>query len=399
MAFAPSVADPATVTSFAPRIEQDAFDDLARRLHRTRWPDAETVSGWEQGVPLAVMKQLHQRWIGGYDWRRCEERLEAFDQYRTEIDGCGMHFLHIRSPEPDALPLILTHGWPGSVLEFLDAAGPLADPRGHGRDPGDAFHLVIPSLPGYGFSDRPSTAGWTVQRIAQAWAVLMERLGYTHYVAQGGDWGSAVTHAMGVQAPPGLLGVHMTLAIAGPPSDEPLSDDDKARLAQMEHHRREGRGYSEQQHTRPQTIGYPLADSPIGQAAWIYEKYREWSDCDGDPLNSFTMDQLLDTITLYWLTNSGASSARLYWESLTRFAEGTVAVPVGLSIFPKEIFRPARAWAEQRYPTLRYWSEPPRGGHFAAMEVPDLFVDEVAACFRPLRGASPHRFEGIARAR
>lgn len=378
-----------TIEPFRLAIPDDALADLRRRLADARFPDAETVPGWTQGVPLAEMRSLRDHWQYRYNWRRCEAWLNAVGQFRTAIDGCGIHFLHVRSPEPGALPLVLTHGWPGSVIEFAQVIGPLTDPRAHGRDPKDAFHVVIPSLPGYGFSDKPTEAGWTTQRVARAWTTLMARLGYDRFVAQGGDWGSSVTHALGVQAPDGLLGIHLNMAIAIPDASEreDLTDDEEVRLAEIARHSQQGRGYSEQQRTRPQTIGYALADSPVGQAAWIYEKFREWSDCDGDPLNSFRLDHILDNIMLYWLTDSGASSARLYWQSIDSFSEGTPTVPVGLSIFPKEIFRPSRRWVERRYPTLSYWNEPARGGHFAAFEAPEIFVDEVGACFRPLRDA------------
>jgi pimeloyl-ACP methyl ester carboxylesterase len=375
------------VEPFRLEIGQEVLDDLRRRLQAVRWPDAETVDGWRQGVPLEDMRRLHAYWLDRYDWRRCEAVLNGLGQHRTEIDGLGIHFLHVRSPEPDALPLVLTHGWPGSIMEFVKVIGPLTDPAAHGGDPRNAFHVVIPSLPGYGFSDRPTEPGWTIGRIARAWIALMRRLGYSRYVAQGGDWGAGVTLEMGAAAPPELLAVHVNLAFGSPSADElpTLDEEDKRRLADMARHRTEGRGYSEQQSTRPQTLGYALADSPIGQAAWIYEKYREWSDCDGDPTNSFTLDEMLDNIMLYWLPNAAASSARLYWHSLAQIAAGRAATPVGVSLFPKEIYRPARRWTERAFPTLFYWNEVARGGHFAAFEVPDLFVEEVRKCFARFR--------------
>ena len=376
------------VTPFTLAIPEATLDDLRRRLEAVRWPDAETVPGWEQGVPLAKMQAVRDYWLDKYDWRRCEAMLNGMGQHRTRIDGLDIHFLHVRSPEPNALPMILTHGWPGSVLEFAKVVGPLTDPVAHGGKAEDAFHVVIPSLPGYGFSERPAQAGWTVERIARAWVVLMARLGYDRYVAQGGDWGASVTNEIGAIAPPELLAIHLNLPIGAPTEEDraSLTEDDQKRLADMQRHRAVGRGYSEQQSTRPQTLGYGLADSAIGQAAWIWEKYREWSDCDGDPTNSFSMDELLDNVMLYWLPNAAASSARLYWHSLRNFAANRVSVPVGISVFPKEISRSPRKWVERRYSDLYYWNEQTRGGHFAAFEVPDLFVDEMRSCFARFRG-------------
>ncbi len=374
------------ITTFQLAIPDSDLDDLRDRLRRTRWPERETVDGWGQGVPLAAAQALCDYWRDDYDWRRCETALNAAGQYRTEIDGCGIHFLHVRSPNPDALPLILTHGWPGSVIEFLEVIGPLTDPVAHGGDAADAFHVVVPSLPGYGFSDRPATR-WPVQRIAAAWIVLMKRLGYDRFVAQGGDWGSAVTTAIALSGDPSVAAIHLNMVVAQPSPEDmaTLTDAEKAALADFERYRTEGNGYATQQSTRPQTIGYALVDSPAGQAAWIYEKFREWTDCDGTPENALTRDAMLDNIMLYWLTGTAASSARLYYESFRAFPADPVSIPVGCSVFPKEIFRASRRWAERKYPRLIHWNELERGGHFAAFEQPEVFVEEVRTCFRGVR--------------
>jgi pimeloyl-ACP methyl ester carboxylesterase len=386
---AQSPSETAAVEPFHLAVPEAELEDLRRRLRTARWPEAETTHDWRQGAPLADVQALSDYWLNAYDWRRCEAMLNAFGQYRTQLDGLGVHFLHVRSPEPDALPLLLTHGWPGSVLEFAKVVGPLSNPVAHGGEASDAFHLIIPSLPGYGFSDKPRDEGWGVPRIAQAWVELVRRLGYDRFVAQGGDWGAAVTHAIGHLAPPELLAIHLNMPLGSPRAEQraALTPDEQKRLERMQHHQKFGRGYSEQQSTRPQTLGYALADSPVGQAAWIYEKYREWSDCKGDPRNAFTLDEMLDNIMLYWLPNAGASSARLYWESLDGFGRGEVTAPVCVSSFPCEIFRPTRKWVEARYPNIAYWNELDRGGHFAAFEVPELFVGEMRAALRPFRAA------------
>lgn len=366
-----------------------ALHDLRSRLRATRWPEAETVPGWNQGVPQAWLQALCRHWLEGYDWRGREAELNRWPQFITTIDGLDIHFLQARSPHANALPLLITHGWPGSVAEFLKVIGPLTDPTAHGGEAADAFHVVCPSLPGFAFSGKPQASGWGVERIAAAWAELMQRLGYGRYGAQGGDWGSAVTSALGAQDAAHCAGIHLTLAMGSRPmksEGEPPPEEARA-LRGIAHYQAWDNGYSQQQATRPQTLAYGLADSPVGQAAWILEKFWAWTDCDGDPLNLFTPDELLDHVMLYWLTNSAASSARLYWES---FGPGkqqgaVVNVPTGVAVFPKEIVTPVRRWMAPRYPNIVHWREMPRGGHFAAFEQPELFVQDVRAFFRSLR--------------
>ncbi len=379
-----------TIEPFHLNVPEAALNDLTERLARTRWPERETVDNREQGAPLAEVQALCAYWRDHYDWRRCEAQLNELGQFRTSIDGLGIHFLHVRSPEPDALPLILTHGWPGSVVEFLKVIKPLTDPAAHGGDPKDAFHVVIPSLPGYGFSDRPTERGWSVERIASAWIELMRRLGYERFVAQGGDWGSAVTSAMAIARPPELAAIHLNFVMAAPDAQDiaALSDHEKQRLAQLGQFSSMGRGYAVLQSTRPQTLGYGLTDSPAGQAAWIYEKLGAWSDSGGDPKSVLSYDEMLDNIMLYWLPGTAASSARLYWESLHNFGAGSTDLPVACSIFPKEIIRPSRQWAERKYSNIIYWNEPECGGHFAAFEQPNLFATEIRNAFRSIRSQS-----------
>jgi pimeloyl-ACP methyl ester carboxylesterase len=363
------------------------LDELRRRLRATRWPETETVDDWSQGIPLAYVQEVCAYWADKYDWRAREARLNALPQWKTELDGCGIHLIHVRSAHENALPLVMTHGWPGSFVEFLDVIGPLTDPGSHGGEAPDAFHVVCPSLPGFGFSDKPTRAGWGVERIADAWAKLMARLGYGRYVAQGGDWGAMVTTCIGARDPEHCAAIHLNMPIA-PPDPETmndLTDREKSALAGMQHYRDWDSGYSKQQSTRPQTLGYALVDSPAGQAAWILEKFWSWTDCDGHPENVLTRDQLLDNVMLYWLPASGASSGRLYWESFNRPPMDPVKVPVGCSIFPKEIFRTSRRWAEKRFGPLLHWNELEKGGHFAAFEQPATFVDEVRTCFRRVR--------------
>ena len=364
--------------------------DLRDRLLRTRSPDAEPVDDWSQGVPLAYLRELCTYWATGYDWRATERRLNALPQYTTVLDGVRIHFLHVRSPHANALPLVLTHGWPGSVLEFEKVIRPLTEPG----DPADAFHVVVPSLPGYGFSERPTTTGWTVQRIAAAWMELMTRLGYERYGAAGSDWGTSVTTCLGLQDPGRLAGIHVVPPIAAP---DPATFDDltpaeQAALADLRHAEAHESGYNEEMTTKPQTIGYGLTDSPAALCAWIVEKFAAWTDSGGRPETVLTRDEMLDDITLYWLTRTATSSARLYWESFRQVGEwfttatsDTVSVPTGCSVFPKEIPRPSRRWAARRYTDIRHWGEPERGGHFAAFEQPGLFVDELRTFFRLVR--------------
>jgi pimeloyl-ACP methyl ester carboxylesterase len=368
-------------------VPEAELDDLRDRLRRTRWPEAETVSDWSQGTPLAYLQEVCAYWAEGYDWRRCEDRLNELPQVRAEIDGLGFHALHVRSPNDGALPLVLTHGWPGSIIEFAKVIGPLTDPTAHGGDAADAFHVVCPSLPGFGFSDKPTEHGWNVERIADAWDVLMARLGYDRYGAQGGDWGSSVTGRIAVRHPDHCVGIHLNMVVALPGPDDmaDLTEREQAALAGFQHYQDWDSGYSKQQSTRPQTVGYGLVDSPAGQAGWILEKFWAWTDCDGHPENALTRDELLDNLMLYWLPGAGASSARIYWESFGTFRGDPVDVPTGVAMFPKEIFRPTRSWAEKQYRDIRQWNELDKGGHFAAFEQPETFVDEVRSFFRQVR--------------
>lgn len=375
------------IKPFAVHVEEAILEDLRRRLKQTRWPERETVNDRSQGVPLGWLKDLCGYWADQYDWRRCETRLNGWPQYRTEINGLGIHFLHVKSPNEDALPLIMTHGWPGSIVEFLKVIEPLTNPEACGGHPQDAFHLVIPSLPGYGFSDKPQQVGWNVATIADAWAELMRRLGYRQFVAQGGDWGSVITTALAQAAPAGLRAIHLNAVAAFPPEGDAasLSEREAKAVADFQHYLDQGLGYAKVQSTVPQTIGYALADSPAAQAAWIFEKIYEWSDCDSDPWSVFTKDEILDNIMIYWLTNTGASSARLYWQSFAAGEPTPVSVPLAATIFPKEIIRPARRWAERIFTNIIYWNEAERGGHFAALERPETFVEELRTGFRSLR--------------
>ncbi len=379
------------IREFQINIPQQELYDLQRRLEQTRFPEAETPDDWSQGLPLEYAMQLRDYWRDTYDWRSRESYFNGFDQYLTEIDGLDIHFIHVKNSNPDARPLLVTHGWPGSVVEFHKVIKPLADPQAHGGSAEDAFHLVCPSLPGYGFSGKPGTTGWGVDKIAKVWNTLMTRLGYDSYFAQGGDWGSAVTTAIGIQAAGNCTGLHVNMPIARATKAalENPDESDKRALAGAGYYQQWGAGYSKQQSTRPQTLGYALLDSPMGQAAWIIEKFFEWTDCDGHPENALTRDELLDNVMFYWLTGSGASSARLYWESFNRVFGGqggnTVQLPTGCSIFPKEIVPTPRSWAEQRYKNIVYWNELNRSGHFAAFEQPELFVGELRNCFRLMR--------------
>jgi epoxide hydrolase len=379
---------------FRIEVAETELKDLRARLRGARWPERETVADWSQGVPLAYLRDLCAYWADAYDWRATEARLNALPQFRARIDGLGIHFLHVRSPHAGALPLVITHGWPGSIVEFLDAIGPLTDPPAHGGDASDAFHVVCPSLPGYGFSDKPAQPGWGIERIAAAWTALMSQLGYERYGAQGSDWGTSISATIAKLDPAHVAGIHLTPPLA-PPDPETLDDPterERAALASLEHSAEWDSGYSREHATRPQTIGYALVDSPVALCAWIVEKFWAWTDCNGHPENALTRDQLLDNLMLYWLPRTGASSARLYWESIAQVnrwisdvVDDTIDVPTGCSIFPKELQRPSRRWAERRFVDIRHWNELARGGHFAAFEQPELFVDEVRAFFRLVR--------------
>jgi pimeloyl-ACP methyl ester carboxylesterase len=375
------------ISPFRIDVPETQLDDLRRRLRHTRWPEAETVDDWSQGIPLAYTRELCEYWLEQYDWRASEASLNRFAQFRTEIDGLDVHFIHVRSPHQDALPLVITHGWPGSIVEFHKVIEPLTDPVAHGGAAADAFHVVCPSLPGYGFSGKPSKPGWGTAHTADAWDQLMARLGYPRYGAQGGDWGAQVTTGIGMRHPEHVTGIHLNMPIAIPDPDtmDDLTEREQAALASMKHYDDRDSGYFKQQSTRPQTVGYGLVDSPAGLCAWIVEKFWAWTDCDGDPASVLSRDEMLDNVMLYWLPATGASSARMYWESVRQPFLGPVPVPVGCSIFPKEIFRPSRRWAEKQFPDLRYWNEPDKGGHFAAFEQPAAFVDEVRAAFRAFR--------------
>jgi len=365
-------------------VPSEVLDDLQARLAHTRWPEAECVDDWSQGIPLAYTRELAAYWADGYDWRSREAALNRFDQFTTEIDGLDIHFIHQRSPHGDAFPLVITHGWPGSIVEFQKVIEPLVNPASGRAE--DAFHVVCPSLPGYGFSGKPARTGWGVEKIARAWDTLMSRLGYDHYGAQGGDWGAAVTTQIGRNRGH-CIAIHLNMPIARPGKDSggQLTEDEQQALVEFDEHRKWGTGYSKQQSTRPQTLGYGLVDSPVGQLAWIVEKFWAWTDCDGHPENALSRDELLDNVMVYWATGSGASSARLYWESFNDFAtDGRVDLPTGVAAFPKEILRTPRRWCETAY-NITHWTTMPRGGHFAAFEQPDLFVDDVRAFFATVR--------------
>jgi pimeloyl-ACP methyl ester carboxylesterase len=376
------------IEPFVLAIDESQLEDLRVRLARTRWPERETVDDWSQGLPLAYARELCAYWAQEYDWRRLEAQLNAIGQFRTVIDGLGIHFLHARSPHPQALPLVLTHGWPGSVVEFLKVIGPLVDPVAHGGRAQDAFHVVCPSLPGYGFSDKPSATGWGIERIAAAWTVLMERLGYDRYGAQGDDWGAAVTMRLALSHPEHLVGIHLNMPVVGPDAIVAVgapTASEQAALDRFAEHRKTGTGYSKQQATRPQTLAYGLVDSPVAQCAWIVEKFWAWSDHGGHPEDVFTRDELLDNVMLYWLPANGGSSARLYWESFGLRDYSPIDVPTGIASFPGEILPISRRWAEGRFTDLRHYRELDRGGHFAAFEQPEVLVDEIRAFFATVR--------------
>jgi pimeloyl-ACP methyl ester carboxylesterase len=395
-------ADLTAIRPFEVRVPDEQLADLRRRLAATRWPTGELVTDRSQGVQLATMQELARYWATEYDWRRCEARLNALPQFITEIDGVDVHFIHVRSPHPGALPLIMTHGWPGSVVELLDSIGPLTDPPAYGGRAEDSFDLVLPSLPGYGFSSEPTEAGWDSGRVARAWAELMSRLGYTRYVAQGGDVGALVTDLMGRQAVEGLIGYHLNLLTAVLAIGDQLprdSDQEQAAAEAFAIFRQDGFGYFLEMATRPQTIGYGLLDSPVALAAWLLDhdtdSYHKISRAfvDGQPAGKLTRETIVDNVTLYWLTGTAASAARSYWEDARALAAAlasgqpppAVTVPVGFTTFPGEIWASPRSWVEAVYPDLSYFNEVDRGGHFAAWEEPELFATEVRAAFRPLR--------------
>lgn len=377
------------VTPFTVRYPDSALTDLRRRLAATRWPERETVPDQTQGAPLERVRKLVTHWAGKHDWRRVEKRLNGFGNFRTKLDGLGIHFLHVRSKHKDALPLLLTHGWPGSVLEFADVIGPLTDPPAYGGSASDAFHVVVPSLPGYGFSDKPTENGWAPGRTARAWTTLMARLGYSRWVAQGGDWGGVITSELGKLAPAGLAGIHLNFWAEFSPPDlpDPTPEEQEA-LRKLQEFSGDGFGYFSQQSTRPQTLGYGLHDSPVGQAAWIYEKFAAWSDSAGAPENVLGLDKMLDDITLYWLTGTATSSARFYWQATHHdtVSPNPYSVPVGFTTFPAEIVPLPRRWAEATYGNqLISYTRAARGGHFAAFEQPAIFTTELRTWSRLLR--------------
>ena len=374
------------ITPFTINTSEEQLTDLRNRINSTRWAEEECVNDWSQGIPLTYVREIADYWANQYDWRKSEQYLNTFDHFQTNIDDLAIHFIHQKSPHPDAYPLIITHGWPGSIVEFHKVIQPLVDPTKHGGKAEDAFHVVCPSLPGYGFSGKPSQSGWGVEKIAETWDQLMVRLGYENYGAQGGDWGAAVTTQIGRN-----IGhcdaIHINMPI-GRPTPESLqdpTDEEKSALEGLTYYQEWDSGYSKQQSTRPQTLGYGLVDSPVGQMAWIIEKFWSWMDCDGHPENTLTRDELLDNVMLYWLTASGASSARLYWESFGSFGGGDkVELPTGVASFPKEIIRSPRRWCEESY-NLTHWTTMPKGGHFGAFEQPELFINDLRIFFKTIR--------------
>lgn len=379
-----STTDTSKPRPFNIQVPEEALDNLRERLSATRWPVAETVKDWSQGVPLDIMKTVAAYWAGEYNWRKCERKLNAYNSQMITLNGVDVHFLHVRSNVADARPLILTHGWPGSIVEFLDVIPMLTDPLSHGGSKEDAFDAIIPSIPGYGFSGKPTDTGWNVERIADTWASLMTSLGYEKFYAQGGDWGSAISVALGQRFPERCLAAHINLVMAMP-NEEIVAVPTKLEIEAMTRASKfqtEGTGYSALQSTRPQTLGYGLSDSPVAQAAWVLEKFYEWTDNDGTFSSVGDLDHLIDNVMMYWLNEAGVSSARLYWEGYAgeRFAD--VTVPIGCSIFPKDLNTPSRRWAETRYKNIFYWNEVERGGHFAAWEQPELFTQELRNCFR-----------------
>jgi pimeloyl-ACP methyl ester carboxylesterase len=397
----PSAPSAKAIRPFRIKVSEAALADLRQRVRATRWPEKETVTDHSQGVQLAKLQPLVNYWGTGYDWRKVEAKLNALPQFVTEIDGLDIHFIHVRSRHPNAMPLIMTHGWPGSPLELLKVIGPLTDPTAYGGRAEDAFHLVLPTYPGYGFSGKPQGTGWGPEHVARAWHELMQRVGYQQYVSQGGDWGSIIAQVMAVQAPEGLLGIHVNMPGTVPPSvlsllrnrdpvPSSFSDVEKAAFASLEYFYRKGFGYAEMMNTRPQTLGYGLADSPVGMLAFFYDKFAEWTYTRGEPERALTRDEMLDDVTLYWLTNTGTSSSRSYWDAAQGgggpFNAFDIAkVPVAVTIFPGEIYRAPKSWTERAYRNLIYFNEVDKGGHFAAWEEPLLLTTELRAAFRTLR--------------
>jgi pimeloyl-ACP methyl ester carboxylesterase len=401
-ATANATPEDAAIRRFRIAVPEAALVDLRKRIAATRWPDRELVADQSQGVRLEKLQSLVHYWRTGYNWRKAEAKLNALPQFVTRIDGIDIQFVHVKSRQPGAMPLLITHGWPGSIFELTKIIGPLTDPTAYGGRAEDAFDLILPSMPGYGFSGKPQNTGWGPDRIARAWDVLMKRLGYTNYVSQGGDWGSVVASAMARQAPSGLLGIHVNMPATvpadvaqalnnGEPAPSGLSDVERAAFNSLNDLYRKGGGYAAMMVTRPQTVGYALADSPAGQAAWIYDKFAAWTYTDGEPERVLSKDDMLDDITLYWLTNSATSSAQLYWENnnnnFNAVSQKTadISIPVAVTVFPGEIYRAPKTWAEKAYRNLIYFNEVDQGGHFAAWEQPELFAAEIRAAFRPLR--------------
>ncbi|RWI29468.1 epoxide hydrolase family protein [Mesorhizobium sp.] len=397
-AMARASVDSDAVHPFRVDIPEEAIVDLRRRLATTRWPLRETVTDQSQGVQLAKLQNLLRYWMTDYDWRKVEAKLNALPMFVTEIDGVAIHFIHVRSRHENAMPMIMTHGWPGSILEFIKVIGPLTDPTAHGGAAGDAFHLVVPSIPGFGFSGKPTETGWGSDHIGRAWGALMGRLGYDRYVSQGGDCGSVISHRMALQEVPGLIGIHVNMPgtvpkeiaailTAGGPAPSDLTEKESAAFDALDTFYKDSSGYAAMMVTRPQTIGYSLVDSPVGLAAWIYEKFAQWTYSGGDPERVLTKDEMLDDISLYWLTESGTSAAQIYWEDHSNnFNAVDIAdLPVAVTVFPGEIYCAPRSWAERCYHNLIYFHEAKTGGHFAAWEQPEIFVQEVRAAFRSLR--------------
>ena len=396
---AASTADAATaaIRPFQVNVPEKELVDLRQRIAATRWPDREPVTDRSQGAQLAKIQALVRYWGTGYDWRKAEARLNALPQFVTKIDGLDIHFIHVRSRHPNALPLMMTHGWPGSIFELVKVIGPLTDPTAHGGRAEDAFDLVVPSMPGYGFSGKPQSTGWNPDHIARAWDELMRRLGYKRYVSQGGDWGAVISDVMARQAPPGLLGIHINMPAtvppeiakvlaSGGPAPAGLSPEEKIAFDGMDALYKKGSGYALMMVTRPQTLGYSLADSPVGLIAWFYDKFADWTYSGGDPEKVLTRDEMLDDITLYWLTNTGTSSAQLYWENnANNFNAVDISIPAAITVFPGEIYRAPRSWAERAYHKLIYFHTVDKGGHFAAWEQPELFATEIRAAFKSLR--------------